>query len=229
MDINTKTRHLRECALFSGLDDEELQKVLNIVKVKRYQKNIIIFSEDEIARGFFTVAKGKVKIYKVSGDGRQHIFHIITKGGVFAEAAVFSGEVYPAFAETLTVSELFYFRKEDFYSLIKENPQISLNMLATLSKYLRRFSNLVEEISLKDVSSRLAKYILNQSNRFSGNSFELTIKKRELASQLGTIGETLSRSFNRLKSKKIIDVKGKYIYILDKVMLSALSRGEKIL
>ncbi len=218
---------LRECKLFSALSDEELTKALSISKIRKYPKNSTIFLQGEEAVGFYTVAKGKVKVYKLSDDGRQHILHIVAKGGVFAEAAVFSGNTYPAYAQAITSCELFYFSKDAFYSLIKDNPQISLNMLATLSRYLRRFSTLIEELSLKDVSARLAKYILNQSKGFGGSSFELNIKKGELASQLGTVSETLSRSLQKLRAKKIIDVKGKIIYILDKSALSELAMGKK--
>jgi CRP/FNR family transcriptional regulator len=225
MDDGKKSALLKESPLFSGLSDEELKKVSDIARVKKYKKGSLIFSQGENASGFFIAASGKVKIYKLGKDGRQHILHIITKGKVFAEAAVFSGTTYPAYAEAMADSVLFYFDKDAFYSLIKENPQISLNMLATLSMYLRRFSNLIEEISLKDVSSRLAKYILDQSGSFQGKSFELKIKKGELAAQLGTVNETLSRSFKKLKESKTIDVKGKYIYILDIDALTSISKG----
>ncbi len=227
MKNDEKISRLHQCTLFSGMNSGDLGYVAEITKVKNYPKGNLIFSQGETAVGFYTVNKGKVKVYKLSGDGRQHILHIVTTGGVFAEAAVFSGMTYPAYAETLSACELLYFDKTAFFTLIKKHPQISLNMLATLSKYLRRFSNLIEELSLKDVSSRLAKYILNQSDSFGGDSFELSVKKSELASQLGTVSETLSRSLNKLKSKKAIDVNGKYIYILDKKLLESLSRGEK--
>ncbi|MFC1854969.1 Crp/Fnr family transcriptional regulator [Thermodesulfobacteriota bacterium] len=225
---NNKTKllkNLKQNTLFSALSDDELEKVLNIVKVKKMKKGTLIFSQDEPAEGFYAVTSGRVKIYKLANNGKQHILHIVTTEGVFAEAAVFSGITYPAYAETLSDCELLYFPKDEFYDLIKNNPKISLSMLATLSKYLRRFSNKIEELSLKDVSARLAKYILNQSSDFMGKSFELKIKKSELASQLGTVSETLSRSFSKLKAAKAIDVKGKYIYILDSDKLIDISEA----
>lgn len=225
MDESKKLNILKASPLFSGLHPAELKKVFEITRIRKFKKGNLIFSQGEDASGFYTVASGKVKIYKLANDGRQHILHIVTKGNVFAEAAVFSGITYPAFAETIAESVLFYFPKEEFFSLIKNNPQISLNMLATLSRYLRRFSTIIEQISLKDVSSRLAKYILDQSLTSAGNSFELKIKKGELASHLGTVSETLSRSFKKLKSAGAIDVKGKYIYILDKDALMDVASG----
>jgi CRP/FNR family transcriptional regulator len=228
MEQKKKTKSIKECTLFSGLSEGELSSVVDIAKVKKFSKGKTIFSQGDPADGFYTVSSGKVKIYKLAGDGRQHILHIVTKDGVFAEAAVFAGSTFPAYAETLADSTLFYFPKDEFYALIKKNPQISLNMLATVSKYLRRFSSQIEQISLKDVSSRLAQYILTQSLDFGGNSFELKVKKGELAAQLGTVSETLSRSLNKLKSKKVIDVKGRYIYILDKDSLIAISKGMKL-
>jgi len=197
---------------------------------RRYPKGTVIFSEDEEAKGFFVVISGKVKVYKLSPEGKEQILHIISPGETFAEAAFFAGSTYPAFAESLAQTRVLYFSKESFLNLIRKNPQISLNMIASLSHWLRKFVSLVEELSLKDVSARLSKYLLDlcaQSDRSSerGVEFELDISKSQLASKLGTISETLSRALRKLRDRKIIEVEGKKITILQKEALEDISSG----
>lgn len=221
---------LKRCPLFSGLEDGEIAELGAICISKRYPKGVVIFSEDEEAKGFFVVISGKVKIYKLSPEGKEQILHIISPGETFAEAALFAGSTYPAFAESLAQTRVLYFSKESFFNLIRKNPQISLNMIASLSHWLRKFVSLVEELSLKDVSARLSKYLMDlssQSGRSSerGIEFELDINKSQLASQLGTISETLSRSLRKLRDKRIIRVEGKKITILQKEALEDISSG----
>ncbi len=221
---------MKKSPLFSGLDEREITELEAISTSKRYPKGALIFSEDEEAKGFFVVISGKVKIYKLSPEGKEQILHIISPGQTFAEAALFGDSTYPAFAESLVETRVRYFPKESFVNLIRKNPQISLNMIASLSHWLRKFVALVEELSLKDVSARLSKYLINlsiQSGRSSdrGIEFELDINKSQLASQLGTISETLSRALRKLRDRKIIEVEGKKITILQKDLLEDISSG----
>ena len=221
---------LKKCPLFSGLEDGEIAELGGISISKRYPKGALIFSEDEEAKGFFVVISGKVKIYKLSPEGKEQILHIISPGETFAEAALFTGSTYPAFAESLAQTQVLYFSKESFLNLIRKNPQISLNMIASLSHWLRKFVSLVEELSLKDVSARLSKYLIDLSARSGRSSergveFELDINKSQLASQLGTISETLSRALKKLRDRRIIKVEGKKITILQKEALEDISSG----
>ena len=221
---------LKECRLFSGLKDGEIAELGGISISKKYPKGALIFSEDEEAKGFFVIISGKVKIYKLSPEGKEQILHIISPGETFAEAALFAGSTYPAFAESLTETRVLYFSKEGFFNLIRRNPQISLNMIASLSHWLRKFVSLVEELSLKDVSARLSKYLVDLSARSGRSSergieLELPISKSQLASQLGTISETLSRALRKLRDGKFIKVEGKKITILQKEALEDISSG----
>ncbi len=221
---------LKRCPLFSGLDDGDLSELESISASKTYPKGTLIFSDDEEAKGFFVVLSGRVKVYKLSPEGKEQILHIIAPGETFAEAALFAGSTYPAFAESLAQTRVLYFSKESFLNFIRENPQISLNMIASLSQWLRKFVSLVEELSLKDVSARLSKYLLDLSSHSgrcseSGIEFELDINKGQLASQLGTISETLSRALRKLRDRRIIKVEGKKITILQKEILEEISSG----
>ncbi len=223
---------LKSSFLFSGLTEAELSQIQAIAGIKQYAKGELIFAEGKEATCFYIVASGQVKLYKISAQGKEQILHIVNPGETFAEAVMFSGGHYPAFSETLSHSRLIHLPKEAFLQLIKQNPQLSLNMLATLSKLLRRLNRLVEELSLKDVSSRLAQYLIEQSRQTgqpteTGVQLELDASKTQLASRLGTISETLSRTLRKLKQAGIIQVKGNLITILDLDTLNEMASGAK--
>ena len=223
----------KNCPLFAGLSTEELKKMRAIAITKQVKKREILFSDGEEARGFYVVLSGKVKIFKVSPEGKEQILHVVTAPDTFAEAALFLGGTYPAFAEALSDSQLFFFPKRSFIELIEKNPQLSINMIVTLSQYLKRFALLIEELSLKEVSSRIAKYLLDLSLKLSkegirSQEVELDLSKTQLALKLGTISETLSRTLAKMKAKRVIEVKKNRIQILNREALEELASGLKI-
>jgi CRP-like cAMP-binding protein len=227
------TEILRRCPLFAGLKEEDLKRIRGIASLKRVEKKGILFSDGEEARGFYVILSGRVKLFKVSPEGKEQILHIVSAPDAFAEAALFLEGTYPAFAEAMTDCQLLFFRKNDFIQLIEKNPQLSINMIVTLSQFLKRFASLIEELSLKEVSSRIAKYLVDLSLKLSkeGKSpkeVELDLSKTQLALKLGTISETLSRTLAKMKAKKIIDVKRNRILILNREALEELASGLKI-
>ncbi|MDH3961656.1 MAG: Crp/Fnr family transcriptional regulator, partial [Desulfuromonadales bacterium] len=142
------------------------------------------------------------------------ILHIIHPGGTFAEAAIFADGLYPAYAEPLQSSKLLFLPKEGFLNLLMDNGRISINMIAGLSKFLRQFANQIEDLTFKDVPSRLARYLMVLSEGVK-ESLELPISKSQLASNLGTVSETLSRTLRKLSEDDLISVSGKKVEILD--------------
>lgn len=213
------------CPLFAELGDKDLREVSSISVRQRYTKRELIFSEGDVAKGFYVILSGKVRIYKTSPEGKEQIIHFFSMGDMFAEVALFHGTTYPASAEALTDAEILFFPKERFLRLIQEKPQLSLNMMASLARMLRDFTKLVEELSLMNVSSRLAAYLLNTADRCEKNKFTLEISKSQLASRLGTISETLSRSFRKLKDQGIIEIEQDTIRILNRQALEDISTG----
>ena len=223
---------LKRCPLFAGLGDEDLKKIRSIALPRQIRKKEIIFSEGESAKGFYAILSGKVKLYKVSPEGKEQILHVVSAPDAFAEAALFLEGSYPAFAETLTDAQFLFFPKRDFIQLIERNPQLSINMIVSLSHYLKKFSLLIEELSLMEVSSRIAKHVIDLSLKASkeGKSpmeVELDLSKTQLALKLGTISETLSRTLAKMKAKGIIDVKKNRILILNREALEQLASGLK--
>ena len=215
---------LRRIPLFSGLSDTELEAVRRIAVDKFFNKGRTVFTEGDDANGFYIVAAGSVKIYKVSPDGKEQIFHIYGEGNPFGEVPVFSGGTFPANAQTLLKSHLLFLPKTAFVNLIAVNPSLSLNMLGVLSMRLRQFTMQIENLSLKEVPGRLASYLIYLAEEQGGNpAVTLSVSKGQLASLLGTVPETLSRIFAKMSDQGLISVEGKQIGILDPGGLEGLS------
>ncbi len=215
--------------LFQNVREGELKKIRAIAVDKFYNKGRTVFSEGDKGDGFYMVADGKVKIYKVSMDGKEQILHIYGPGSPFGEVAVFAGKNFPANAETLLKSHLLFFPRAAFVELISNNPSLSLNMLAMLSMRLRQFTIQVENLSLKEGPGRLASYLIYLS-REQGveDSVSLPLSKGQLASLLGTIPETLSRILAKMSARSLIAVDGREIKLLDMPGLEDLAENGKL-
>ena len=202
--------------LFSGLSDTELDKVTAITIQKAFARSESIFFEGDEGDGFYMVAEGRVKIFKMSLDGKEQILHIFGPGEPFGEAPIFHGQPFPANAMALVKSKLLFFPRSEFIELVTANPFLALNMLAMLSLRLRRFATQIENLSLKEVPGRLAAYLIYLGEE-QGSSVQVTldIPKGQLASLLGTIPETLSRIFAKMSEEGLIRVEGRTIYIDD--------------
>lgn len=225
--------HRLECLshglLFENLSREQLAKIARIASFRSYRKGEALFAEGKRAEGFFVVCKGRVKVYKVSFDGREQILHLFDAGNILGEVPVFAGGAYPAHAEALTEVEALFIPRDGFTRLVHEETGLALTMLAVLSRKLRYFTSLVETLSLKEVPGRLASYLLYASERTgSGDTFDLDISKTQLAALLGTIPETLSRIFSKMIAAGLIDMQGRTIRIKDRDGLIALVQGEKL-
>lgn len=202
--------------LFSGLPDEELEKIAAITIPKTFGRGESIFFEGDEGNGFYMVAEGRVKIFKMSLEGKEQILHIFGPGEPFGEVPVFHGQPFPANAMSLVKSKLLFFPRKEFVDLVTENPSLALNLLAMLSLRLRRFANQIESLSLKEVPGRLAAYLVYLAEeQGSTKQVTLDIPKGQLASLLGTIPETLSRIFSKMTDEGLIRVEGRTIYIDD--------------
>ncbi len=219
---------ISQAPLFSGLPEDQLIEIKQIAIDKFYGKGKTVFLEGDDCNGFYIVAAGKVKIYKVSFEGKEQIFHIYGPGNPFGEVPVFSGQKFPANAQTILKSHLLFFPRTAFVDLISKNPSLSLNMLAILSMRLRQFTVQIVNLSLKEVPGRLASYLLYLANEQGQEDFvTLNISKGQLASLLGTIPETLSRILAKMNNQNLIEVSGRDIKLLDRIGLEELSEHGK--
>jgi len=207
---------------------DQLKSLSEIAINKHFHKGDLIFSEGDNGSGFYVIAAGQVKIFKVSSEGKEQILHIFSAGEPIGEVPVFSGKPFPAHAEALSKSHLLFFPKGAFTDLIAANPSLALNMLAVLSMRLRQFTLQIENLSLKEVPGRLAAYLIFLSNEQKNEALvRLSISKGQLASLLGTIPETLSRIFAKMSDQHLIAVKGRHIHMLNPAGLRALATHGK--
>lgn len=217
---------LKKCPLFAGLTEQDLDQLLKICRRSEVAKGTVLFAEGEEARGFYVPVRGTVKIYKVTPEGRERVLRIAEPGRTFAEAAIFDLGTYPANAATLVKSELLFFPKRDVLQLLKSNVQLAINMLGGISRLLREFMDQMEAITFRDVPARLARYLLDLTE--AGHSrVELPLSKTQLAANLGTVSETLSRTFRKMAEDNLIRVRSRTIDILDFAGLEALAQRYK--
>lgn len=214
--------------LFQGLERKQYEDLAMILVDQVFKRGEDIFYEDDEATGFYVVVSGRVKIFKLSADGKEQILHIFGPGEPIGEVAVFTGRRFPANAQAMEESRVFFFPRQEFINLIQKDTSLALNMLAILSQRLRRFSTIIENLSLKEVPARLAAYLLYLNEREKGaTTLTLEISKNQLASLLGTIPETLSRILARMEKEKLLRSEGKKIIILDRQGLEEISLGER--
>lgn len=228
MAVDIKTV-LAESQLFQGLTTRDYDKLASIAVSVEFRKGDTILTEGDPALGFYIVAEGLVKVFKVSVDGKEQLLHVFGEGEPVGEVPVFSGTHYPAHVVALTPAVLVYFARDEFTHMLNANPQLALNMLATLSQRLRRFAGVIEDLSLKDVSARLAKYLLSLAKKQQSTSVILPLSKGDLASSLGTISETLSRTLSRLRAAEVVEVARNRIDLLDVETLESIAAGERVL
>jgi CRP/FNR family transcriptional regulator len=219
---------ISDIPLFNGLPEDQLSAIKQIAIEKKINKGETIFSEGDQGKGFFVVMDGRVKIYKVSAEGKEQILHIFGQGQPFGEVPVFAGQKFPANAQAISKGRLLFFPRAAFVELITKNPSLSLNMLAIMSSKLREFTVQIENLSLKEIPARLASYLIYLAEEQQSDQLvTLTISKGQLASILGTIPETLSRIFAKLSSQRLISVQGPNIELLDREGLADLAEFGK--
>ncbi len=213
--------------LFKALSEDQLNQLSDIVIDQTFSRSHAIFSEGDEAAGFYAIVSGRVKIFKLSPEGKEQIIHIYGAGNIFGEVPMFAGGSFPANAETLEKSRFFFFPRKSFIELIDKDPSLAMNMLAELSKKLRHLTHLVEGLSLKEVPGRLAAYLLLLNDNTGKSEIDLDITKSQLAGVLGTIPETLSRILSRMVNQGIIHVSGRTIKIINHQALRDLAEGDK--
>lgn len=221
-----RTAILEQCSLFAGLEPSEIETWAEEVLVRQYARDEHLFFQHDAGEGFYIVASGTLKVYRLGTDGREQILHLFGKAEVVGEVPVFEGGQYPASAMAMAESTTLYLPRASFLRLGTEHPELLLNMLATLSKRLRKFVTIIDDLSLKEVSARLAKMILAEADGTAHCALRTT--KATLAAQLGTIAETLSRTLKKLQQRGLIHVDGPHIEILDADGLQHIAEGAKL-
>jgi len=225
MATEEKPKALRGVPLFAALDERQLRQLTDTCRTIRVKPEQMVFGPTQKAEQFYVVLRGEVKIYKVSARGDEQILHLYGAGETFGEAAMLAGIDFPAFAQALEDSELMVVSRASLRRLIEVQPELAMRMMAGLSAKLREFNRLIEELSLKEVPSRLAGVLLREARRTGRPTIKLKQTKRQLAARIGTISETLSRALAKMKAQGLIEVRGNEIEVLDESALEELAEN----
>ncbi len=212
---------LASLPLFSCLPKEQLEQVADCVLHQNLAKGETIFQEGEPAKGFYILVRGKIKVFKLSMEGKEQILHIYGPGHTFGEVPVFEGKNFPASAMALKDSTIMLVPRKAMTDLIAKSPALAMNMLADLSRRLREFTVQIEHLSLKEVPARLAAYFLtlaNETRKKAGlpaEKISLPISKAQLANLIGTTPETVSRILKKMGDAGLIKVQAQKIFLLN--------------
>jgi CRP/FNR family transcriptional regulator len=231
MEKNRLTEELQKADLFSRLEPGDLAALLKIARTRQVDAGVILFAAGDRASGFYVLLEGKIKLYKVSADGKEYILRMVRSKQTFAEAAAFSELAYPVFAETMSPCRLVYFEANEFRDLIQRSPQLALNMIATMAALLQSLNQKIEDLSLREVAARLSRHLLARAREehreaVNGVSFQLETSKSALAARLGTISETLSRTFRKLQQHGVVAMERDWVTLLDCHQLQQVADGD---
>ncbi len=204
--------------IFAGLPAAEIAEISSFSSVRNLDKGEYLFHEGEPCEGFFLVQRGVINVHRVSAAGKVQVIHVFNSGDAFAEAALISGEGYPASARALTPSAVILIPTTEFVTLLRKRPELSLRMLASMSQHLRLVVALLDDLTLKNAEARCIHWLLKHCpNPYESAPVEIRLEhpKRIVAAELNITSETLSRTLARLREKLLISTTGKTILVLN--------------
>jgi len=218
---------LGRTALLSSLSQPELQLLSARTVRKLYRAGELLFSEGDPCNGLHIIATGKVRIFKTSINGREQVLAVNVPGESVAELPVFDGGPFPASAVAIEDTEIAFISRRDFQAYCMDHPEVSLKVLVVVGARLRRLVGIIEELSFTTIRQRLIAALVklaesNGRKTARGIEFQLPASHQELANQLGTVRELISRNLMRLQAEGLLEVEARQIVVKDIKGLSAL-------
>jgi CRP/FNR family cyclic AMP-dependent transcriptional regulator len=219
---------LRATPLFVNLSQKEMDALVARVSKRHLERGELLFREGDLCAGLFLVASGTIRIFKLSPSGREQVLAVEGPGSSFAEVPVFDGGTYPAAASALEDTEVLFISRSDFQSFCREHPDVALKVIAVVGSRLRRLVGIIEDLSFTTIRHRLIALIcrLVESDGIhsqKGVHLELAMSHQDLAAELGTVRELISRNLSRLQAEGFLEVSGRKIIVKD---LPALKREQ---
>lgn len=208
---------LKGCQLLFGLPPADLAAIADLTSVKTLERGDYLFREGSQSQGFYIVQRGAINVHRVNASGKEQVIQIFRAGQSFAEATLATPAGYPADARAIEPSQVLLVHKAEFVQLLRRHPELALRMLASMSVHLRALVGQLEDLTLKDVETRLANWLVKRCPNPDSDSpvnIELKTTKRVLAAELGTVSETFSRTLAKFREQKLVEVKGKTVRVL---------------
>jgi len=222
---------LEKTSLFSSLSPFELQHLAARTLRKLFSAGELLFSEGEPCRGLHIIARGKIRIFKTSMSGREQVLAVNGEGESVAELPVFDGGPYPASAVAIEDTEIAFISRRDFQAYCIEHPEVALKVLSVVGERLRRLVGIIEELSFTTIRHRLISALVKlaqSGGRQTARGVELLLpgSHQELANQLGTVRELISRNLMRLQAEGLLEVDARQIVVKDLKGLTVLLESE---
>lgn len=215
---------LAACAFFSQVGGESRTRLVRMAVRREYKRGEMIFREGEPAPGVFVVGSGLVRVFKLAPSGKEHVLHLAGPGLTFAEVAVLGEFACPAFAEALEETVCLLLPVESFMRALREDHQLSLQILSSMAMWVKSLVSLLEDIVLRDAAGRVAGYLL-QAQSEQGTAISLPSLKKHIASHLNLTSETLSRTLRQLREDRLIRENASGLVILDAPELKRIAEG----
>ena len=219
-------RTLAKVAIFSGLTETELSFLAQRAVPRQYAPGEVVFAEGQPCAGLYVVERGHIRIFKTSPGGREQVLTIDGPGSSVAEVPVFDGGNYPASGAAVDSALLLFVSKQDFQALCLAHPQVSLKVLRVVGARLRRLVGIIEELSFTTVRHRLASFLVRLARQEgkrtpAGIEILLPASHQELAAQIGTVRELVSRNLSRFQAEGLLIVEGRNVIVRDLKALEA--------
>ena len=218
---------LRSCQIFAGISSADLTAIAEITSIKPVAKGSYLFHEGDPSLGFYIIQTGAINVHRVNGAGKEQVIHVFRTGESFAEGTLATDKGYPADARAVEDSQILLVQKAGILALLRRQPELALRMLGSMSAHLRILVAQLEDLTLKDVETRLSNWLVKRCPNPAGEKpakIELPMTKRVLAAELGTVSETFSRTLAKFRELGLIEVKGKTVTVLCPARLTALLR-----
>jgi len=223
IDKLLKIEFLRQIPYFAELDaaNPSLLELAKFAREEKYERGQLIFMEGEMCQGLYYLFEGQIRIFKSEPGGREQILRIVGAGETFNEVALLDGKSLPASAEALTNSIVWLIPTEAVLKLLDLEPKVARAIMMNLANQLRQLTDLVAEISLKQVTARIARLLLEQAQSSPilgiGISKNVTSQftQQQMASMAGTVREMVGRALRTLQKAGAIKAYRGHIIILD--------------
>ena len=213
---------LRRIALFAELENAALEQLAARCVRKPVPEGTVLFTTGEQCRGLYMVESGRVRIYRTDPAGREQVLHIEGAGRTVAELPMFDGGTYPASAVTIEDCQLVFLPVGAFEQLYRSQPDIAQAIIRALGRRLRHLVHLTETLAFRDVAARLAMLLVGYAQRSgvrtpAGVEIELRRTQEELAHEIGTARESVSRAIKQLRRRKLIEPLGRHRWLIPDV------------
>jgi CRP/FNR family cyclic AMP-dependent transcriptional regulator len=208
---------LRELQYFAHLDDEILQAVTEVARMRHYSPDEIIFLEGDPCAGLFIVQSGRVKIFEISVEGREQSLHFVGPGRSFNDVAALDGGPNPATVVAMQPTTCVVIDRDSMVRLVKSYPALALAVIESIAARTRHLVTLVEDLSFRSVQARLARLLLEEAQaRGRGDQVPRLMTQQEMAARLGTVREVVGRALRALEDRGVIRIQRHRIVILDR-------------